>query len=65
LKLDIDDLTRSEGEKIIAPLTKCLDSEAFCELKVSKVKSGKLSKRVSVSSTLIQINKDVIGNNFI
>jgi len=53
LKLNHSDIEKAEGQKIISPLIKCLDNEAYCELKINKVKIGKVPKRISVSSTLI------------
>jgi hypothetical protein len=37
MKLLGAELMRSNGERLIIPLTKCLDPDAFCEIKVSQV----------------------------
>jgi hypothetical protein len=36
MKLLCAELTRSQGERLIIPLTKCLDPDAFCEIKVEQ-----------------------------
>ena len=35
----------SEGQRIVVALIKCLDAEAFCEVKVDKVVNQKVIKR--------------------
>jgi hypothetical protein len=57
VKLSTADVEKAEGQKIITPLTKCLDNEACCELKINKIKIGKVPKRISVSTTLIEMKK--------
>jgi hypothetical protein len=57
VKLATADIEKAEGQKIITPLTKCLDNEAYCELKICKVKISKIPKMISVSSTLIEMKK--------
>ncbi len=37
IKLFHNELIRSEGDRLVVTLSKCLDSEALCELKVEKV----------------------------
>jgi len=37
MKLLGAELLRSQGERLVIPLAKCLDPEAFCELKVEQV----------------------------
>jgi hypothetical protein len=37
LKLYHNELIRAEGERLVVSLSKCLDSEALCELRVDKV----------------------------
>lgn len=37
IKLFHNELIRSEGERLVVTLSKCLDNEALCELKVEKV----------------------------
>lgn len=63
MKLAHEELVKSEGQKIIIPLVKCLDNEAYAEIKVNKVKIGKVAKRVSVSSTLIELKKQASDNS--
>lgn len=36
-KLYHNELVRSEGDRLVITLSKCLDTEAFCELRVDKV----------------------------
>lgn len=46
LKLYHNELVRAEGERLVVSLSKCLDSEALCELRVDKViKEGGQRKR--------------------
>ncbi len=40
-----NELLRSEGQRIVVALGKCLDPEAFCEVKVEKVVTQKVTKR--------------------
>lgn len=37
IKLYKSELVRSEGERLVLSLSKCIDSEAFCEVKVDQV----------------------------
>ena len=37
-------MVRSEGEKIVLSLSKCIDTEAFCEIKIDKVVAKITSK---------------------
>jgi hypothetical protein len=37
MKLLGGELLRSQGDRLIIPLAKCLDPEAFCEIKVENV----------------------------
>lgn len=39
IKLLGGELSRSKGERLIVPIAKCLDSEAFCEVRVDSVNS--------------------------
>lgn len=57
LKLYHSELEKSENDKIVCPLVKCLDNESYCEIKVIRVKSGKLAKRISISSSLIELKR--------
>lgn len=34
-----------------------MDNEAYCELKINKIKIGKIPKKISVSTTLIEMKK--------
>ena len=49
MKLLGGELMRSQGERLIIPLTKCLDSDAFCEIKVDQVNY--------ISRSMLKINK--------
>jgi len=37
IKLYHSEMVRSEGEKLVLSLSKCIDSQAFCEIKVDQV----------------------------
>lgn len=37
VRLDAKELDHQEGELLCVPVTKCLDSEAICELRVSQI----------------------------
>ena len=39
LKLLGAEMIRSKGERLVVPLTKCLDPEAFCEIFVDNIAS--------------------------
>lgn len=41
VKLFHNELVRSEGQRVVVALGKCLDPEAFCEVKVEKVVTQK------------------------
>lgn len=46
IKLYHNELIRSEGERLVVTLSKCLDSDAICEIKVDKVmREGTQRKR--------------------
>ena len=44
IRLDSKDMVNQEGEMIIVPLSKCLDSDATCELRVDQVSSEKIAR---------------------
>ena len=50
------ELVRSEGERLVIPLTKCIDSQAFCEIKVDQISNNKTIKNAPYDrkSTLIR-----------
>ena len=51
IKLFHNELIRSEGDRLVVTLSKCLDSEALCELKVEKVvREGGQRKRTLTSN---------------
>lgn len=46
IKLYHNELIRAEGERLVVTLSKCLDSDAICEIKVDKVlREGTQRKR--------------------
>jgi hypothetical protein len=46
IKLYQSEMVRSEGEKLVLSLSKCIDTEAFCEVKVDMVNANKINKNV-------------------
>lgn len=47
IKLYKAELVRSEGERLVLSLSKCIDTEAFCEVKVDQVKAIKTGKSIA------------------
>lgn len=47
LKFVENELIGSEGERIVVPISKCLDTEAFCEIRVDQVSTSRVVKKVS------------------
>lgn len=47
LKFVEKELIGSEGERIVVPINKCLDTEAFCELRVDQVSTSRVARKVS------------------
>lgn len=43
VKMYHSELMRSEGQKIVLSLSKCIDTEAFCEIKIDKVAANKIN----------------------
>jgi hypothetical protein len=47
LKFVESELIGSEGERIVVPVNKCLDSEAVCEIRVDQVSTSRVAKKTS------------------
>jgi hypothetical protein len=47
LKLVESELIGSEGERVVVPITKCLDSEAVCEIRVDQVATSRVARKSS------------------
>ena len=47
LKFVENELIGSEGERIVVPISKCLDTEAFCEIRVDQVSTSRVAKKLS------------------
>lgn len=45
------ELVHQEGEMMTVHLSKCLDSEASCELRVDQVSSDKVVKKINVEKS--------------
>ena len=59
MKLLSAELRRSKGERLVIPLTKCLDPEAFCEIMVEGVVDLKDSQlKISRSSSKVINSND-------
>jgi hypothetical protein len=47
VKLPESDLVASEGECMAVPVSKCLDAEAICELRVDQVSTSRIVRKGS------------------
>ena len=46
------ELINQEGEMLIVNLSKCLDSEALCELRVDQVSSDKVMQKIGLDKMM-------------
>lgn len=45
LKFSEKELIGSEGERLVVPIAKCLDSDATCDVRVDQVSTSRIMKK--------------------
>ena len=59
IKLYKSELIRSEGERLVLSLSKCIDSEGFCEVKVDQVTAIKTGKNIAPYDRKSTLQRDL------
>ena len=67
LKFAEKELIGSEGERIVVPISKCLDTDAVCDIRVDQVSTSRIVKKETPRKKVAQkteFNLDVPGGGW-